>query len=154
MLPSQMGSPGLSCRLKATPVLDFLTLIGQVSLSFPKGTQQTKMTDFFLVSISEQTEKQKLIFVLAAATEKKQTKGPPACHSQHYYYNYYHNAFTLKRRHLRQATKAAGSVSLPPSHDFPPPSHSACVTRREVRTERQSRRKKRRVGGSEKPFYN
>lgn len=101
------------------------------------------------------TEKQQLIFALAAAREKKkQTKGPPAHHSQHYYYNYYHNAFTLKRRHLRQATKAAGSVSLPPSHDFPPPSHSACVMRREVRTERQSQRKKRRVGGSEKPFYN
>lgn len=49
---------------------------------------------------------------------------------------------------------APGSVSLTPSHDFPPPSHSACATRWEVRTERQSQRERRRVGGSEKPFYN
>lgn len=135
-------------------MVHFASQTDGVSLWFPKGTKKRVIFFFFLVAKIKQIEKQQLNLCSCSCYEEEINQKTLTHHSQHYYYNHYYSGFTFKYRHVRQATKAAGSVSLPPAHDFPPPSHCACATRCEVRKERQSQRKRRRVGGSGKPFYN
>lgn len=72
-----MGRPGLTSTLKATPVVGserVLPLIGRVSLQFPKGTQQTKMTDDFFPRLNRgnKWKDNSSIFVPAAAREERE----------------------------------------------------------------------------------